>query len=332
MAERGAECAQHLRELLLGAKATAGFVKLPFIPPSVAQNTKAGPYADIIAFGQSRADSRVMNVSVVSGFSLGDSVKNGMSVIVTTRGDAELAQRLAREIAMQTWGDRHRYVPRLTSLADATRMAVECGRDGSRPALLFADVADNPGGGGRGNTVHILEAFHRAGVQGCVLGVFYDPALAAEAHALGKGAQFHARFNRDETQPLSGRFEAKARVASLHDGKLVGRRGIIAGHSIDLGPMALIEVGGIRVVVISIRQQAKDTAMFECMGIDWKDVRSLVVKSRGHFRAAFDELFSDERIVEVDVPGLTTPILTRVPYRNVPRPIYPLDPDMSWSP
>ena len=332
MAERGAECARHLRELLAGTKATAGFVKLPFIPPSVAQNTKAGPYADIIAFGQTRADSRVMNVSVVSGFSLGDSVKNGMSVIVTTRGDGELAVRLAREIAAKTWDDRHRYVPKLTSLADATRMAVECGRDASRPALLFADVADNPGGGGRGNTVHILESFHRAGVQGCVLGVFNDPALAAEAHALGQGAQFHARFNRDETHPLSGRFEARARVASLHDGKLVGRRGIVAGHSIDLGPMALIEVGGVRVVVISIRQQAKDTAMFECMGIDWKDVRSLVVKSRGHFRAAFDELFPDERIVEVDVPGLTTPILTRVPYRNVPRPIYPLDPDMSWSP
>ena len=332
MAERGAECAKHLRELLAGTKAAAGFVKLPFIPPSVAQNTKAGPYADIIAYGQSRADSRVMNVSVVSGFSLGDSVKNGMSVIVTTRGDAALAERLAKEIAVKTWDDRHRYVPKLTSLADATRMAVECGRDAARPALLFADVADNPGGGGRGNTVHILEAFHRAGVQGCVLGVFYDPALAAEAHALGTGAQFDARFNRDETHPLSGRFEAKARVARLHDGKLVGRRGIVAGHSIDLGPMALLEVGGIRVVVISIRQQAKDTAMFECMGIDWKDVRSLVVKSRGHFRAAFDLLFPDERIVEVDVPGLTTPILTRVPYRNVPRPIYPLDPDMSWSP
>jgi hypothetical protein len=33
----------------------------------------------------------------------------------------------------------------------------------------------------------------------------------------------------------------------------------------------------------------------------------------------------------VDVPGLTTPILSRVPYRNVPRPIYPLDPEMSWQ-
>jgi microcystin degradation protein MlrC len=55
-----------------------------------------------------------------------------------------------------------------------------------------------------------------------------------------------------------------------------------------------------------------------------------VVKSRGHFRAAFDELFSDDRILEVDVPGLTTPVLARVPWRRIPRPIYPLDPETVW--
>ena len=329
MAERGAECAGLLREMLGGVKAAAALVKLPFIPPSVAQNTKSGPYADIIAYGQSKMDPRVMNVSVVSGFSLGDSVKNGMSVIVTTRGDKALAESLARDIGAKTWSDRKRYVPKLTSLEDATRMALECGRDPSRPALLFADVADNPGGGGRGNTVHILKAFHEAGVQGCVAGIYYDPTLAAEAHALGLGKRFRARFNRDESHPLSGRYEADAAVAALRDAPLIGERGIAAGHTINLGPMALLHLGGVKVVVVSVRQQAKDTAMFTAMGIDLGRVRSLVVKSRGHFRAAFDLLFSDDRIVEVDVPGLTTPILTRVPYRNVPRPIYPLDPDMS---
>lgn len=332
MAERGAECADLLREMLGGTPATAAFVKLPFIPPSVAQNTKSGPYADIIAYGQSKVDPRVMNVSVVSGFSLGDSVKNGMCVIVTTRGDAKLAKALARDIAMKTWDDRKRYIPRLTPIEAATQQALACGRDPGKPALLFADVADNPGGGGRGNTVHILKAFHEAGVEGCVLGVFFDPALAAEAHALGPGNRFHARFNRDETHALSGKFEAEAEVVALHDGPIVGRRGISAGHTINLGKMALVKIGGIRVVLISIRQQAKDTAMFECLGIEWSGVRSLVLKSRGHFRAAFDLLFPDDQIVEVDAPGLTTPILTRVPYKNVPRPIYPLDPEMTWAP
>jgi microcystin degradation protein MlrC len=59
-------------------------------------------------------------------------------------------------------------------------------------------------------------------------------------------------------------------------------------------------------------------------------VRALVLKSRGHFRAAFDEFFADEQIVEVDVPGLTTPVLANVAWQHMPRPIYPIDPDTDW--
>ncbi|MEQ1519149.1 MAG: M81 family metallopeptidase, partial [Usitatibacteraceae bacterium] len=331
MHERGLESAAHMREMLAGLRATAAFQKLPFIPPSVTQNTKSGPYADIIAYGQSKVDGRVMNVSVVSGFSLGDSVKNGMSVVVTTRNDAALAKSLCIDIASRTWSERHRYIPTLTSLEDATQMALACGRDTTKPSLLFADVADNPGGGGRGNTVWILKAFHDAKVKGALLGIFFDAPLAAEAHRLGVGARFHAQFNRAELHPLSGKFDADVVVEALHDGNIVGTRGISAGHSIPRGAMALLRVDGIQVVV-SVRQQCKDTAMFEVFGLDIAKARSVIVKSRGHFRAAFDLLFSDERIVEVDVPGLTTPILSRVPYQNVPRPIFPLDADTAWVP
>ena len=68
------------------------------------------------------------------------------------------------------------------------------------------------------------------------------------------------------------------------------------------------------------------------MGIDVSKARTLVIKSRGHFRAGFDEFFPPEQIFEVDVPGLTTPVLTRLGLNRVPRPIYPLDPEMEWSP
>src|SRR5207248_11340132 len=136
--------------------------------------------------------------------------------IVATRGARSLAEDLARDIARRAWEDRARYVPRLTALEEATRLALECGRDRERPALLFADVADNPGVGGRGNTVWILEAFHKAGVEGCVLGPFFDPLLVAEAYAHGPQGRFKARFNRDETQELSGQFEAPAEVTALN--------------------------------------------------------------------------------------------------------------------
>jgi microcystin degradation protein MlrC len=331
-AERGAECASVMRAMLGGQKPKMAFVKLPFIPPATSQNTAGGPYADAIAHGQRFLDHEVLNVSVVSGFSLGDTPKNGLSVMVTTRTDARRAQEVAAEIAAWIWSTRAKWVTNLTSLEDATRMALEVGQDARKPSLLFADVADNPGGGGRGNTAFILEAFVKAGVEGAVFGIHNDPALAAEAHAKGVGARFLARFNRDETNVFSKPFEAEAVVEALTDGEVVGRRGIYRGRSVALGPTALLRIGGVRVAVVTQRRQLAEPRMVESLGVDLRSVRSLVVKSRGHFRAGFDDIWTPDRIVEVDVPGLTTVVLTRVPWREVPRPIYPLDPDMQWTP
>ncbi len=330
MAERGADCARHLRAKLDGLKTFTAFQKLPLIPPSTAQGTKSGPYGDIIAFGQARVHDGVIDVSVSSGFSLGDTPKNGMSVIVTATSP-DRAAAVAREVAQYAWDQRARFTTNLTPIERATAMALAAGRGEGQP-LLFADVADNPGGGGRGNTPYILAAFHKAGVEGCALGPFYDPELAAEVHRLGVGARFTARFNRSETTTFSEAFEAPARVVALTDGKFIGRRGLVLGRSVDMGPTATIAVGGISVVVTSIRLQAIDPRVMESAGIDIAKMRSVVVKSRGHFRAAFDEFFPDDRIIEVDVPGLTTPVHARVPWRAVPRPIYPLDPDLVWAP
>ncbi|MFN4278483.1 MAG: M81 family metallopeptidase [Ferrovibrio sp.] len=331
MPDRGADCARHLRAMLAGMKPHAAFVKLPFIPPSTSQNTKSGPYADVIAYGQSQVKDGVIDVSVSSGFTLGDTPKNGMSVIATATDPAR-AKAVARDVAAFAWSQRQRFIARLTPLNEATEMAIACGKDSNRPALLFADVADNPGGGGRGNTSYILAAFHKACVQGCAIGPVFDPELAAEAHRLGLGATFEARFNRSEATTFSEPFTAPGKVVALSNGIFVGRRGMAAGRTLDIGPSAVIAVDGIQVVVTTIRHQALDPMYFENFGIDIAGLRSLVVKSRGHFRAAFDEFFPDDRIIEVDVPGLTTPVLQNVPWRQVPRPIYPLDPEMQWSP
>ena len=99
----------------------------------------------------------------------------------------------------------------------------------------------------------------------------------------------------------------------------------------DLGPTATLQVGGIRVVVITNRTQALDFGYFESFGVPVDQMRALVVKSRGHFRAGFDHLFTPDRVIEVDCPGLVSPILSRYPWKGLPRPVYPIDPDAKWE-
>ena len=331
MRERGAEAAAALRELRAGTKTELVRLRLPIVPPTVTMLTAAGPYAEMIELGQRRMGPEIMNVSVMGGFAFADTAKNGLTVVVTARGDRSAADKLAREIAQYGWDNRGRFYPTLTPLDDAVAQALRVGRDLSLPALAFADVADNPGGGGRGNTMYLLRAFAEAGVEGTLVGIIYDPELAAEAHRHGLHSHFEAHFNRAEATKFSEPWTASARVAALSDGNCVGRRGIYAGTRLALGPCAALRIGGITVVVVSHRVQCADPVFFEMMGLDITRARSVAVKSRGHFRGGFDEFFGPERIVEVDLPGLTSPMLARFAWTRLPRPVVPLDEGVAFS-
>ncbi len=331
MRERGAESAEVLHRLLAGARTHVALRRLPIVAPTVSMLTAQGPYAEVINLGQQRlaATPGVWNVSVMGGFAYGDTPFNGMAAVVTGE-DREATEALAQELAEAAWARRDRFVANLTPLEEATRLA----RESPHP-LAFADVADNPGGGGRGNTMFILEAFHKARVQDCLVGVIHDPLLAEEAHRLGVGSRFLARFNRPQgtlaaDDGFSHPFEAPAIVRALSRGEVTGRRGIFAGTRMQLGPTAALLIGGITVVVISIRTQCADPAFFEHLDLDIGAARAVVVKSRGHFRGGFDEFFDHARIVEVDAPGLTSPILTRFAWTKLPRPVLPIDQAVRW--
>ena len=331
--ERGVEAAKHMRELLAGTRTAVEMVKIPLVPPQIALLTARGPYADLIKYGQTKVGGDILNVSVMAGFAYSDSPKNGLTAVVTARnGNRQAAADLSLDIAKRAWGMKERFKRAMMSLGDAVQLAVSVGRDRRRKPIILADVADNPGGGGRGNTTYLLRALKGGKAQGVIFGVFNDAALAAKAHELGEGAIFTASFNTQEHQEFSLPFDCEAKVIKLSDGKFVGRRGVLKNVSSDRGPSALLDLGGIQVVVISIRCQCMDPRQFEIFDLDISQARVVVVKSRGHFRGGFDEFFKPEQIYEVDCPGLTSPVLANFTWTKLPRPVYPLDEETTWSP
>ena len=339
MRERGEEAASLLRRLLDGTRTYLAHIRLPIVPPTVTQLTGKDaphrPYGELIDLGQQRMRQppyagKVLNVSVMGGFAFADTPFNGLTV-VTTATEQAAGLALAKEIAEAGWARRDQFCPSLTSLEEAVRLA-RATADPASPALIFADVADNPGGGGRGNTMSILQAFHAAGVGDALVGVIHDPALVAEAFQHGQGVNFQARFNRDGGDEFSRPFSASAIVASLRDRPIQGRRGIYAANTLDVGKAAALTLDGITVIVLTHRYQCADPMFFEAFGLDIAAARVVVVKSRGHFRGGFDEFFRHDQVIEVDAPGLTSPILQRFPWRYMPRPVLPIDDTANWTP
>ncbi|MEQ9643030.1 MAG: M81 family metallopeptidase [Alphaproteobacteria bacterium] len=336
MVQRGQEAAVNMRLILAGqARPTSAFIRLPITPPSVTLLTAEGPYADMIALGQRRAAEfagDIMNVSVLGGFVFSDTPENGVAIVVTARDDAVKAKALCKEVAEYGWSQRGRFKRTLTSVADAVDLAKRTAADPKLPAMIYSDAGDNPGGGGGGDTTELLGALIESGAQGVLVGCMVDPALAEEAVALGEGATFNAVFNRAGNSRFGKRIEAEAEVVKLAGPTFVGRLGITANRLVDIGPAAALRIGGATVVVISNRQQCADPAYFEHFGFDPGSARTVVVKSRGHFRAGFAPWFKPEQVVEVDTAGLTSPVLERFDWKGLPRPVLPLDAGVDWQP
>ena len=330
--ERGEEAGALMYRMLDEGPGVVALQKLPLVLASTDQLIAPDtPYRALVELGQSRVGGPILNVSLCGGFALADSPNCGFAVAVTAGcGAAQAARQQALALAASVWARRHDFATALTPLDDAVRLAVEAGSSGTE-RLILADVADNPGGGGGGNTTDLLRALLRAGAAGVLLAVFTDAALAAEAHRLGVGAHFEARFNRDAaSDPLAQPLTLAARVVMLSNGEFVGRKGLVAGSRQTMGPSAVLDLGGVQVAVISQRQQLLDPAQLDVLGVDLAAARTLVVKSRGHFRAAFDDFAPPGRIVEVDAPGLTSPDLAALGLAKVPRPCFPMDADTTW--
>ena len=339
MYERGEEAAHAVRGILGGAvKPQSAFVKLAIAPPTTTLLTREGPYADLINYGQRRKrelGGAILNVSVLGGFVFSDAPRAGMSVVVTGRNALEPAQHLARDIAERAWADRKRFQKELMPVAEAVSDAVLRGENPIGPAVIYADSGDNPGGGGGGDTTDFLSALVAANARGVLYGSFFDPALAAEALERGVDAEFLAVFNRDPTTRFSQRFETNVRISAISIEPFVGRLGLYADMQISASPSCALEIGGpngITVVVISNRYQTADPMFFEHLDLDIAAARTVCVKSRGHFRTGFEPWFPPERVIEVDTEGFTSPVLSRFDWRDLPRPVFPLDQDADWVP
>ena len=330
--ERGEEAARCMLEMFAGMQPKKHWIKLPLVAPSVTQLTDASyPYGDLIRRGETYLNADIINVTILSGFAFSDTPKNGMSIIVHSRLSEDNAEKVAKELAQSGWNDRTRYKTRMKPLDEAVILAKAVGDTKGSERLLFADPADNPGGGGRGNTTFILKSFLDAGVTDCVLSVFYDPFSVKAAFSAGINSLINITLNEYEKNEFSEPLDVKARVVSLHDGKFQGRYGMVAGMTADTGQTAVLDLGGVRVICISKRQQCRSADFISAFGIDPSTCRTIIVKSRGHFRAGFKHLFRPEQIIEIDVPGLTSPNLNNFDWKYLPRPIYPIDSNVVWS-
>ncbi len=258
----------------------------------------------------------VLSISIAHGFAHGDVPDMGTKVLVYTDGHQAQADTLALQLAGEIIAMRDQLAVRYPAIDTALDEALAF--DGG-PAVL-ADRADNPGSGAPGDSTFILRRMLERGIVNAAIGPVWDPVAVRIASDAGVGAHLMLRIG-GKIGPLSGDpLDLECQVKALqHDLVMTG----LAGAPTPMGDCALLEVKGIQIVLVTLRNQAMDTDVFTQLGCELATCKIIVVKSAQHFHASFSKIA--KKVIYVGAPGAATPHTATLPYSRIRRPIWPLD-------
>lgn len=317
MAESGVRAMRALYDLR-GGPLHSAFRPIPFLIPLTAQCTLVEPLASLMHQAAALERAPLTAVNITPGYPVADVAECGPAVFAYGRDAGEVtrtAEHLAREVSAR----EAQFALEIYTIENALREISRQPRTPGKPIIL-ADTQDNPGGGGTAEATSLIKALimrnaeHRG--EKVLAGVLYDPQAAARAHEAGIGSHIdlslgaHARVL-GET-PIQARFK----VVAVGDGRFTATGPFYLGARMELGPMALLQIGDVHIAVASRKQQAADQAMFRHLRVEPSDFAILALKSSVHFRADFGPFASRIMVVEAPGPQIADP--SRLAFTKLP--------------
>lgn len=350
--ERGREAADCMARILRGEiNPVTRVVHVPIIGPNIGQSTWAHDPEEeqklpLFQLNQLREKMEqqtpgIINLTVMGGYGYADTPTSSMSVIASADGDADLALEKAQELARAVWQKRHDIlnIRPFFQIDDGIKQAMS--HNGDRPIVLV-DLGDDPGSACVADSPVVLQRLIDLGASNAVL-TLRDPDVVDAAIAAGIGET----LTMDAGASIDNRFYSPvsitARVKLIDDGEYTICGPSHGGWGREVNRDAWIETSiGPRVVlrlenkvdVIVFKEWSlsigKDRDFFKSAGVVFDEKRIAVVKSNQAHRASFDPITDGN--IDLATPGVSTVDYASLPYRHIPRPLWPIDRDFDWSP
>jgi len=231
-------------------------------------------------------------------------------------------------VADFVWERRHGFECESLTPAEAIDRAEALIKDGY---VVINEASDNPGGGTPGDGTHLLREMLRRDGKGYIMGPLCDPEAVAYIHANCKVGDRISIPVGGKVDPINGEpiQLQEAEVINLSNGRLISAAPINYGAAMDYGKSVRLRQGNVEMILVSIRFQTYDDRPFIMTGCDMSQYRIVGLKSMNHFRGYFRN--TADAIVTADPPGQCPMNLRIYPYKNVCRPILPLDEDVTFD-
>ena len=299
--------------------------RLPLLSQTLRQGTADMPMKGIQALATVlEREPHILCATAFGGFPMADIPIAGNSAIVVADGNNAAAESAAQRLLDESWAARTEF----THVHEPLKAAVTRAKAVNAAPIVLLDHADNVGSGGTSDVMTVIAEILRQDLQDVAVATVWDPAAVATMAKAGLGAQVTLTLGGHSDMPsigLAGKgLTVTGRVRHLADGRWRVAGPMYTGVEVNTGPTAVLEIGTVRIVVVSQHHEPWDTGIFSANGIDPAAQRFLLLKSRIHYRAGFAPLA--RATFTLDGEGVTTSDNGKLTYNRLARPIYPLDP------
>jgi microcystin degradation protein MlrC len=327
------DTAKRAGEILLRAmrgqiRPVAAWGNVPMLPHVMRQGSDDHPNRELQVRCAAMSEEGALCASLFTGFPHADIANAGLSAVVVTDGDPTLAAKLRDELLDHAWRDREDFVYQLEPLEQslARAAALPPPEPGNGPTVLL-DHYDNCASGGTMDTTVVLAAILRAGLDNVAAFAIYDPEAVQRAIAAGIGAEVMLAIGGKMAMPQipgeSRPLTVTGRVKTISDGRFRNRGPMQRGVLTNMGPSVVIDTGRVEIALISRHVEPSDLNCFLALGIDPLQKRYVMLKSRIHWRAGLGQMA--RTVIECAGHGVCTSDYSQLTFKNVRRPVYPLD-------
>jgi len=297
-----------------GKPAYKAWIPVPILLPGEKTSTRIEPGKSLYAKipGLLEGD-RVIDAAIWMSYPWADEPRNH-GVVMAYGDDKEAVGKAAEKLARRFWDVRREFefVAPTTYLEEALEKALAS----DKQPFILSDMGDNPTAGGAGDVTWTLhELFNHSALQKSGKTLIYasipGPDLVKKAIDAGVGGSVDATAGAE----VDDRFAPPIRL-----------RGVVTAIKEDEhNSEVVVKSGNIYTIVTEKRNAYHYEKQFADLGLNPRETDILVVKI-GYLVPELYDMRGDW--IMALTPGGVDQDLLRLPYQRVPRPIYPLDPDM----
>ena len=305
------------------ARPTMAWGNRPMLPHVMRQGSDDFPNKDLQAMARRMEREGALCATLFTGFPHADISQAGLSAVVVTDNDPDLARRYRDELLDFAWTNREAFVYRIEPLEASLARA----KAATEFPVVLLDHYDNCASGGTMDTMKVLGAILDSGLEDVAAFAIHDPAAVKTLIAAGVGARVTISLGGKLDMPSIKRKgeprEVTGTVKLISNGQFRNRGKAWHGMLMDMGTAVVLDTGKVEIVVISKHLEPFDLGCFTSLGIDPTAKKYLMLKSRVHYRAGFKAIA--KQIIECAGVGVCTSDYSMLDFKHVRRPIYPLD-------